>query len=60
VALQPLGVAKEAAIALGTLSHVVFWVTMTATGLVVLRFRHTRLEETLDAGGTSFKDPAAR
>ena len=60
VALQPLGVPKEAAVALGTLSHAVFWLTVTATGLVVLRFRHTRLEETLEAGGTSFKDPAPR
>jgi hypothetical protein len=60
VALQPLGVPKEAAIALGTLSHAVFWITVTLTGLVVLRFRHTRLEETLEAGGTSFKDPAPR
>jgi len=60
VALQPLGVPKETAVALGTLCHLVFWVTMTATGLAVLRFRHTRLEETLEAGGTSFEDPAAR
>jgi uncharacterized protein (TIRG00374 family) len=60
VALQPLGVPKEAAVALGTLSHAVFWLTVTATGLVVLRFRNTRLEETLEASGTSFKDPAAQ
>jgi uncharacterized protein (TIRG00374 family) len=60
VALQPLGVSKEAAVALGTLSHAAFWVTVTATGLFVLRFRRTRLEETLEAGGSSFKDPAAR
>jgi uncharacterized protein (TIRG00374 family) len=60
LALQPLGVSKEAAIALGTLSHAVFWVTVTATGLVVLRFRNTRLEETLEAGGASFEDPAAK
>jgi uncharacterized protein (TIRG00374 family) len=59
LALQPLGVSKEAAIALGTLSHAVFWVTVTATGLVVLRFRNTRLDETLSAGGASFEDPAA-
>jgi uncharacterized protein (TIRG00374 family) len=59
VALQPLGVPKEAAVALGTLAHAVFWLTLTATGLAVLRFRHTRLEETLEAGGTSFEDPAA-
>jgi len=60
LALQPLGVLKETAVALGTLSHAVFWLTVTGTGLVVLRFRHTRLEETLEAGGTSFKDPAAQ
>jgi len=60
VALQPLGVPKEEAIALGTLSHLVFWVTMTATGLVVLRFRGTPIEETLEAGGSAFEDPAAR
>ncbi len=60
VALQPLGVSKETAVALGTLSHAVFWVTMTAVGLIVLRFRRTGLEETLEAGGSSLKDPAAR
>jgi hypothetical protein len=60
VALQPLGVPKEAAVALGTLCHAVFWVTVTVTGLVVLRFRNTRLEETLEAGGASLKDPAAK
>jgi uncharacterized protein (TIRG00374 family) len=43
VALRPFGVAKEEAVALGTLSHVVFWLTMTATGLVVLRLRGDRL-----------------
>ena len=31
MALQPLGVPKEAAVALGTLCHAVFWVTVTAT-----------------------------
>jgi uncharacterized protein (TIRG00374 family) len=60
VALQPLGVPKEAAVALGTVSHAVFWLTLTATGLVVLRFRNTRLEETLEAGSASLKDPAAK
>jgi uncharacterized protein (TIRG00374 family) len=60
VALRPLGVTKEAAIALGTLSHAVFWVTVTVAGLLVLRFHHTRLEETLEVGGASFEDPAAR
>lgn len=60
VALQPLGVPKEAAVALGTVSHAVFWVTVTATGLAVLRFRNTRLDETLEAGGASLEDPAAK
>ena len=60
VALQPLGVPKEAAVALGTLCHAVFWVTVTATGLAVLRFRNTRLDETLEAGGASLEDPAAK
>jgi hypothetical protein len=60
MALQPLGVPKEAAVALGTLCHAVFWITVTATGLVVLRFRNTRLEETLEASGASLKDPAAK
>jgi len=43
VALRPFGVAKEEAVALGTLAHVVFWVSMTATGLLVLRIRGERL-----------------
>jgi hypothetical protein len=43
VALRPFGVAKEEAVALGTLAHVVFWVSMTATGLAVLRARGERL-----------------
>jgi uncharacterized protein (TIRG00374 family) len=59
VALQPLGVPKEAAVALGTLCHVVFWLTVTITGLAVLGFRRTRLGETLEASGASLKDPAA-
>jgi len=40
VALAPFGVAKEQAIAFGTLSHGVFWLTTTAVGLLVLRSRH--------------------
>lgn len=43
IALRPFGVAKEEAVALGTLAHVVFWVSMTATGLAVLRVRGERL-----------------
>lgn len=47
VALRPYGVDKGTAVALGTLSHAVFWVTLTVLGLAVLRFRGTRLDETL-------------
>jgi glycosyltransferase 2 family protein len=47
VALRPYGVDKETAVALGTLAHAVFWVSMTTLGLAVLRFGGTRLEETL-------------
>jgi uncharacterized protein (TIRG00374 family) len=58
-ALRPFGVEKESAVALGTLAHAVFWVSMTGLGLLVLRRRGTGLEETLsqaaeqaDAGPT--------
>jgi hypothetical protein len=54
-----MGVSKETAVALGTLSHAVFWLTMTLTGLVVLRYRRTRLDETLEAGGPSLEKPGA-
>lgn len=43
LALRPFGVAKDEAVALGTLSHLVFWTTTTAVGLVVLRLRGERL-----------------
>jgi hypothetical protein len=45
VALAPFGVAKELAIALGTLAHGVFWLTTTTAGLVVLRTRATPLPD---------------
>lgn len=45
VALAPFGVEKEPAIALGTLAHAVFWVTMTAAGLFSLRGRGARLRD---------------
>jgi uncharacterized membrane protein YbhN (UPF0104 family) len=41
LALEPLGVAPEDAVALGTLLHGVFWVTLTLLGLAVLRSRRT-------------------
>ena len=58
VALRPYGLDKGTAVALGTLSHAVFWVTLTALGLAVLRFRGTALDETL-ASADSGEAPAA-
>jgi uncharacterized protein (TIRG00374 family) len=50
-ALRRFGVSEELALAVGTLSHALFWLTTTAVGLVVLRFRGTRLDE-LAAGAS--------
>jgi uncharacterized protein (TIRG00374 family) len=44
-ALRRFGVSEELALAVGTLSHAVFWLTTTAIGLAVLRWRGTRLDE---------------
>ena len=41
IALEPFGVAPEVAVALGTLIHGVFWVTLTLLGFAALRSRHT-------------------
>lgn len=41
--LERFGMAPEMAVALGTLLHAVFWLTLTALGFLVLRARHTRL-----------------
>jgi uncharacterized protein (TIRG00374 family) len=43
VALERFGIPPETAVALGTLIHAVFWVSLTALGLAVLRVRHTPL-----------------
>jgi len=48
-ALVPLGVVPEVALALGTLSHLVFWITMTGAGLIALRSRGTGLSEVMAA-----------
>lgn len=48
-ALRRFGVTEELSLALGTLSHAVFWLTTTGVGLAVLRSRGTRLEELADA-----------
>jgi hypothetical protein len=44
-ALARFGVPESAALAMGTLTHAVFWVTITALGLIVLRMRRTPLAE---------------
>jgi len=45
LALERFGVPPETAVAMGTLCHAVFWVCLTALGLVVLRVRQTSLVE---------------
>lgn len=64
-ALGLFGVDKDAALAMGTLVHAVFWLTMVLAGLAVLRLRRTSLTEleqhgSLDdlAPAGSGKDPA--
>jgi len=47
VALTPLGVPRELALAVGTLAHAVFWVGTTAFGLVALRLGGRRLSDAL-------------
>jgi uncharacterized protein (TIRG00374 family) len=52
LALEPFGVAPETAVALGTLLHGVFWLTLTLLGVAVLRSRHTswgELEQAAEA-----------
>ena len=43
--LERFGLAPELAVAVGTLLHAMFWVTLTGLGFAVLRIRHTPLEE---------------
>jgi len=43
--LERFGISPEMAVALGTLFHAVFWVTLTGLGAIVLRSRHTSLGE---------------
>jgi glycosyltransferase 2 family protein len=56
-ALARFGVGEGQALALGTLSHAVFWVTTSAIGLWVLRGRSARLEELADAADSGETDP---
>jgi uncharacterized protein (TIRG00374 family) len=57
LALEPFGVSPEVAVALGTLVHGVFWVTLTLLGLVVLRSRHTSWGEFEQAAEASESPP---
>jgi len=50
-ALARFGVAQEPALALGTLSHALLWITTSALGLAVLRGHAGRLEELAEAAG---------
>ncbi len=48
-ALVSFGIAPATALAAGTLLHGVMWVTLTISGLLVLRIRHTSLGEVDEA-----------
>ncbi len=56
-ALVPLGVSPELALALGTLAHLIFWLSMTGTGLITLRYKGTGLTEAMAGAGTTSSDP---
>lgn len=58
LALVQFGVPAETAVALGTLTHAIFWVMLTLPGLLVLRSRHTSLFELGRA--TELPDPTPR
>lgn len=58
-ALARFGVDEGQALALGTLSHAVFWLTTSAIGLWALRSRATRLEDLTEAADAADSgDPA--
>lgn len=56
-ALARFGVDEGQALALGTLSHAIFWATTSAIGLWVLRSRSTRLEELAEAADSGEPAP---
>lgn len=62
VALAPFGVPTDAAVALGTVANVTYWVTTTALGLVSLRFGRTSFDAVSRAAGSAGGqvDPADR
>jgi uncharacterized protein (TIRG00374 family) len=45
LALQQFGATAESALAVGTLAHAVFWITLTGLGAIVLRARHAHLRD---------------
>jgi uncharacterized membrane protein YbhN (UPF0104 family) len=49
--LERFGIPAEMAVALGTLLHAVFWLTLTGLGLLVIRSRRTSLGEIDEAAG---------
>jgi uncharacterized protein (TIRG00374 family) len=49
VALERFGIPPETAVALGTLIHAVFWLSLTGLGLLVLRARRTSFGEIEEA-----------
>jgi uncharacterized protein (TIRG00374 family) len=49
--LERFGISAELAVALGTLLHAVFWLTLTGLGLAVARSRRTSLGELDEAAG---------
>jgi len=60
LALEPFGVSPEIAVALGTLLHGVFWVTLTLLGFAVLRSRRTSFGELEQAAkGSESPSPGA-
>jgi uncharacterized protein (TIRG00374 family) len=59
LALEPFGVASETAVALGTLLHGTFWVTLTLLGLAVLRSGSTSLRGLDPATDPPEEPPAA-
>jgi hypothetical protein len=59
VALERFGIPPETAIALGTLIHAVFWLSLTGLGLAVLRIRRTSFGE-IDDAAVGPKTPSER
>ena len=57
-ALARFGVGEEPALALGTLSHALFWLTTSAAGLAVLRAGPRALEELAEAADRDEGDSA--